>query len=232
MKIKYLPESERPVEKLGKYGVESLSNNEILAVIINSGTVDKSAINLADEIICRLSNDISDLKGITLSELMEIKGIGETKAARILAAVELHRRLTKVGQCSNGYISNDDDVAALVMEELRHEKKEHFLAVLLTTKGQVIEIDKVSMGELSSTVVHPREVFKMAIKRSAASVILVHNHPSGDPTPSQEDIKTTVRLVECGILLGIRVLDHVIIGDGRHTSIRSSCNLKIFGGNN
>ena len=118
-------------------------------------------------------------------------------------------------------IRSNDDVAKLLMERLRYEKKEHFLSILLNSKGEVIEIDTVSIGELSATVVHPREVFNRATKKSAASIILAHNHPSGDPTPSVQDVETTKRLVECGRLMGIKVLDHVIIGNGDFSSLKA-----------
>ena len=121
----------------------------------------------------------------------------------------------------NFCIRSNDDVAKLLMERLRYEKKEHFLSILLNSKGEVIEIDTVSIGELSATVVHPREVFNRATKKSAASIILAHNHPSGDPTPSVQDVETTKRLVECGRLMGINVLDHVIIGNGDFSSLKA-----------
>ena len=151
---------------------------------------------------------------------MEVDGIGTMKACTILAAIELGKRIAASPVTEKVSIESSDDVARMFMEELRYMKKEHFRCVLVNAKGEIITVDEVSVGELSSTVVHPREVFSQAIRKSAAAVIFVHNHPSGDPSPSQEDIQTTKRLTDSGELLGIRVLDHIIIGDGKFSSMR------------
>lgn len=221
MKIVNLPVSERPMEKALEYGVENLSNVELLALIINSGTVKKSAIDIAAEVIGISPHGISALGELGIEDLLEIKGIGSSKAIRILAAVQLGIRMATAFPEEKFCIRSNDDVAKLLMERLRYEKKEHFLSILLNSKGEVIEIDTVSIGELSATVVHPREVFNRATKKSAASIILAHNHPSGDPTPSVQDVETTKRLVECGRLMGIKVLDHVIIGNGDFSSLKA-----------
>lgn len=221
MKIVNLPVSERPMEKALEYGVENLSNVELMALIINSGTVKKSAIDIAAEVIGISPYGISALGELGIEDLLEIKGIGSSKAIRILAAVQLGIRMATAFPEEKFCIRSNDDVAKLLMERLRYEKKEHFLSILLNSKGEVIEIDTVSIGELSATVVHPREVFNRATKKSAASIILAHNHPSGDPTPSVQDVETTKRLVECGRLMGIKVLDHVIIGNGDFSSLKA-----------
>ena len=222
MKIKYLPEEERPVEKSLSMGIESLSNGELLALLINSGTREKSAMALAEEVLAKDASGIGYLRETSAQELMSIKGIGSSKAARIMAAVELGRRIAARPAPKGSRIESDEDVAMLFMEELRHKKKEFFKALLLDSKGKVISSETISVGELTSTIVHPREVFNQAVKKSAAAVVFVHNHPSGDPSPSREDIATTDRLVACGNILGIKVLDHIIIGDGRYISIKST----------
>ena len=218
MQIKLLPENERPVEKAWLNGVESLSNTELLALIIHTGTRDKSALRLAEDILSTLTGGIGDLGRCCKEELTEIDGIGRTKACALMAAVELGKRISTDPAKRKISATNSDDVAALFMEELRYLQKEHFRSILVNAKGEIISVDKVSVGELSSTVVHPREVFTMAVRKSAAAVIFVHNHPSGDPSPSKEDIDTTKRLVEAGNVLGIRVLDHIIIGNNCYIS--------------
>jgi DNA repair protein RadC len=220
MRIKSLPEKERPLEKAVEQGITSLTNTEILALIIHTGTRERSSIHLAEEVLAVCDTGISNLGSMGLEEYTSISGIGTAKACRIMAAVELGKRLATSRNTRGDYLDSAEDVAGMFMEELRYAKKEHFRTVLINTKGQVMSVDSVSVGELASTVVHPREVFGNAIRKSAAAVILVHNHPSGDPTPSNEDVRTTERLVRGGELLGIDVLDHIIIGDGVYCSFR------------
>lgn len=220
MKIKSLPERERPVEKACAEGIEALSNSELLALIINTGTKTKSAIGLAEDLLCSFSNGLSDLSGCILEDLTVIDGIGVKKGCTILASIELGRRIAASRTLDKKVIQSPDDVAELLMEDLRYKKKEYFISILLNAKGEIMNIDQVSVGELSSTVVHPREVFNMAVRKSAAAVIFAHNHPSGDCQPSNEDKVTTKRLVEAGKILGINVMDHIIIGDGTFCSMR------------
>ena len=221
MKIKSLPKEERPVEKSFSKGIESLSNGELLALLIHSGTREKSAMALAEEVLAKDESGISYLRESTPEELMSIHGIGRSKAARIMAAVELGKRIAAKPAKEVNKIESDEDIAQRFMEELRYKKKEFFKTLLLDSKGGVISAETVSVGELTSTLVHPREVFNQAVKKSAAAIVFVHNHPSGDPSPSKEDFATTERLVMCGNILGIKVLDHLIIGDGRYISMRS-----------
>ncbi len=221
MKIKLLPDSEKPVERAVSSGIGSLSNAELLALIIRSGTQSRSAIELSYEILSLFGDDLTGLASVTPSELMTVSGIGRTKACGIAAAVEIGKRISKGSRDYSCTVSGADDVAGLFMEDLRFEKKEHFKTVLVDTKGHVIKIDDVSTGDLSAAPVHPREVFSKAVRNSAAAVILVHNHPSGDPEPSRQDIETTNRLCDASRLLGIKVIDHVIIGDGRFESLVS-----------
>ncbi|MCI5688332.1 DNA repair protein RadC [Anaerovoracaceae bacterium 42-11] len=219
MQIKLLPENERPVEKACRAGVDKLSSAELLALILHTGTKNKSAIGLGEDVLSAFSGGISQLGGCTLEDLLKIEGIGPSKACSILGAIELGKRIAASMPTGRSAITGSEDIARLFMEELRYQKKEHFKSVLVNTKSEIIAVDAVSVGELSSTVIHPREVFQLAIRKSAAAVIFIHNHPSGDPTPSSQDIETTKRLIEAGKLLGIRVLDHVIIGDGRYVSM-------------
>ena len=221
MKIKHLPKDERPMEKSLSKGIESLSNGELLALLINSGTRERSAMALAEEVLAIDESGISHLRESSMEELMSISGIGSAKASRIMAAVELGKRIAAKPAKKGDKVESDEDIAGLFMEELRYKKKEIFIALLLDSKGRVISAETVSVGELTSTLVHPREVFSQAVKRSAAAVVFVHNHPSGDPSPSRDDLETTERLVACGNILGIRVIDHLIIGDGRYISIRA-----------
>lgn len=221
MKIDSLPVRERPMEKALDGGINSLSNAELLAILINSGTVEKSALDLALEVLAISKEGISELGAMRFEDLVAIKGIGRSKAIRVLAAVQLGKRISTAIPEERYCIRSNEDVAKLLMERLRYEKKEHFVSILMNSKGEVLEVDTVSIGELSATVVHPREVFSGATRRSAASIILAHNHPSGDPSPSKQDIETTKRLVECGRLMGIKVLDHIIIGNGNFVSLRA-----------
>lgn len=217
--IKQMAEDERPREKLVKYGVNSLSNTELLAILIRTGTKDASAIDLARQILSTNKEGIRILTDCTVEELSQIKGIGISKASQLLAAIELGKRIStssKQLQC----IKSPKDVADLFMAEMRYHKKEHFKILMLNTKNEVISSDLVSVGSLNSSLVHPREVFVNAIRKSTSSIILVHNHPSGNPCPSKEDINITKRLIEAGKIIGIDVLDHIIIGDGSYFSLK------------
>ena len=220
MRIKSLPEIERPLEKAQTKGIRSLSNPELLGLLIHTGTRNQSSIRLAEQVLARCENGICDLAGAEFEDLTEVEGIGPLKAGVILAAVELGKRIATSQPEPGASIRSSEDVARLFMEELRHEKKEHFRTVLLNTKWQIIKVDEVSTGELSRTLVHPREAFQQAVRKSAAGVVFVHNHPSGDPTPSDEDVEMNMRLIDSGKVLGIRVLDHIIIGNGTYSSMR------------
>lgn len=217
--IKELPEEERPREKLIKYGAESLTNAELLALIIRIGNRERTAVELAQDIL----NHYGGIKGLNysgISELISIKGVGKAKAVQIMAVLELSKRLATLNGEVKEVIKTPEDVANLVMPELRFFTQEVFKLVLLDIKNQVLALPVISKGGLSSSIVHPREVFKEAIKKSAAAVILVHNHPSGIPEPSKDDIKITRRLIDAGNIIGIDVLDHIIIGDGIYLSMK------------
>lgn len=221
MNIRQLPNEEKPREKLLKEGKEKLSITEILAIIIGSGTGNKSALDLASEIIAMDSSGIRFLADCKPEELTRIKGIGTAKACDILAAVELGKRIATVPKEKTVRIESSADIAGIFMEKMRYYKKEHFVNLMINAKGQIIEETEVSVGDLCSSTTHPREVFVDAVRRSAGSVVFVHNHPSGDPSPSDMDIVTTKRLMQAGEILGIPVLDHIIIGDGCYVSMRA-----------
>ncbi len=218
--IKELPMTERPREKLYIHGPEALSNEELLAIIIRTGNKTDSAIDLARKILSRDNRGLVHLRDTTIQELMETKGVGECKAAQILAAIEIGKRINYRDALSKIKITEPSTIANLYMDEMRYLQKEHFKIILLDTKNQIIVTEEISVGTLNASIVHPRDVFRAAIKRNSNSMILIHNHPSGDPTPSNEDINITNRLIDAGNLIGIKVLDHIIIGDNRYISFK------------
>ncbi len=218
--MKELPEDIRPRERLLNEGAGALSDIELLAILVRTGSRETTALDLASMLMARFKS-LRLLADATVEELSEVKGVGPAKACQIQAALELAKRISQFSGPQRPVIRSPDDAACLVMEEMRHLDREHFRALLLNTKNQVIGADKVSVGTLNSSTVHPRELFRNAIKRSAASVILVHNHPSGDPTPSREDLDVTGRLCEAGRIIGIEVLDHIIIGDNKYISLKA-----------
>jgi len=215
-----LPLSERPRERLQKLGVEALSAQEILALILGRGVAGESVMVTAQRLLSQFGN----LKGIanaSVEELTKVKGIGIAKASQIKAAFELANRLEGYPEAEEkSIVKTPDDAVGLVRARLKGKKKEHFVALLLDTRNQLIKTAEISIGSLDSSIVHPREVFKEAIAASAASVIFVHNHPSGDPTASEEDIKLTKRLAEAGEIVGIDVLDHIIVGGKKFLSLK------------
>lgn len=221
MRISEMPASERPREKLLKYGREALSTAEVLGIIIGAGIGSKSAVEVAMDLLSDPRGGVGFLAECTPEELMETEGIGQARACSIIAAAELGRRITCEPAKVKGAIKCSEDVVDLFMGKMRRYKKEHLIGLLLNPKGEIIEEVVISIGDISSSVSHPREVFAQAVRRCAGSIILVHNHPSGDPTPSGDDIETTERLIEVGRLLGIHVIDHVIIGDGTSVSMVS-----------
>lgn len=217
--IKNVPEEERPRERMMQLGARHLSNQELLAILIGSGSKSESVISLSQRILVHFEG-LSLLKDATVEELTAIKGIGTAKAVLILSAIEIGKRISSHKPNEKYVIRSPEDGADYVMEEMRDLHQEHFVCIFLNTKNQVIHRQTIFIGSLNASIVHPREVYKEAVKRSAASIICAHNHPSGDPTPSQEDIHVTRRLTECGKMLGIELLDHIVIGDRKFVSLK------------
>ncbi|WP_426448675.1 RadC family protein [Paenibacillus sp. S-38] len=210
---------ERPRERMIHYGAEALSHAELLAILLRTGTYQESAVHVAQRLL-RESGGLRSLTDMSLEQMTSIKGIGSAKALQIRAGIELGRRMARSGMNETVTIRSPQDAAALLMEDLRYLQKEHFVCLFLNTKNHVIGQETLSMGSLNASIVHPREVFRSAIKRSSASIVCAHNHPSGDPTPSPEDIALTRRLAEAGEIVGIEVLDHLVIGDRRFVSLK------------
>lgn len=217
--LRDVPQEERPRERMMNYGAEALSHAELLAILLRTGTKDESVVHLANRIM-RQVGSIRQLVDLSIEELTEIKGIGTAKAIQIKAGIELGRRITRTGKEEVKAIRSPRDAADLLIEQLRYLQKEHFVCLFLNTKNHIISQETLSMGSLNASIVHPREVFRAAIKCSSASVIFAHNHPSGDPAPSPEDVALTKRLVEAGKIIGIEVLDHLVIGDMKFVSLK------------
>jgi len=219
--VRDLPLEERPREKLLLNGPRALSNAELLAILLRSGTKKKSVLRIAEEILAHIKEQgLSAMVHISVAELARIDGVGQVKAATLQAAIELGRRLSMQSAGRIQVIHGPEDVAKYAMPRYRFEQKEHFAVMLLNTKNHIIGMPEVSVGSLSASVVHPREVFRAAIDHAAAAMILLHNHPSGDPTPSREDIAVTDRLVKAGKVMDIPVLDHIVLGSERFTSFK------------
>ncbi len=215
--IKELPSDERPREKLKDHGAQAMGNSELIAILLRTGNRAESALRLAEKLLDK-QGGLSGFGHATIEDIEQVKGIGEAKAISIMAAVELGRRVTSLAPIERTVIRTPEDVSALLMPRFRYETKESFIAILLSTKNHVIKTAIISVGSLNASIVHPRELFREAINASAAAVILAHNHPSGDPTPSPEDVTLTRKLVEAGKLLEIPVLDHIVLGDGKYIS--------------
>ncbi|MFC0522455.1 DNA repair protein RadC [Pontibacillus salicampi] len=217
--IKDVPQSDRPRERLMELGAKHLSNQELLAILLGSGLRNESVMSVAQRVLVHFEG-LSLLRDATVEELTAIKGIGTAKAVVIIAALEIGKRMHNQRPGERYAVKSPDDAADYVMEEMRDLHQEHFVCIFLNTKNQIIHRQTIFIGSLNASIVHPREVYKEAVKRSAASIICAHNHPSGDPTPSQEDIHVTRRLTECGKMLGIELLDHIVIGDRKYISLK------------
>jgi DNA repair protein RadC len=217
--MKDVPHEDRPRERLIREGASSLSNQELLAILLHSGTRNESVMQLAERLVSRFDG-LDLLKEASIEELKQVKGIGTAKAVQLLAGFEIGQRMARMVHDSRYAIRSPEDGAEYVMEEMRSLKQEHFVTLFLNTKNQVLHKRTIFVGSLNASIVHPREVFKEAVRQSAASIICFHNHPSGDPTPSREDIDVTKRLASCGKMLGVDVLDHIVIGDRRFVSLK------------
>ncbi len=219
MTLKRLPEEARPRERLQQAGARALSSVELLAIVLGNGTRGVNVLEMAQEILSSFGG-LECLTETALEELQQVKGLGIAKAVKLKAALELGMRAANPYSRRREKVSTPAQVYSLVKEQLQQEKRELFITILLDVKGYVIAQSVVSIGTLSQTLVHPREVFYAAIKQKAAAIILAHNHPSGDATPSNEDISVTEALIEAGKLLEIPVHDHVIIGESGYVSLR------------
>jgi len=217
--MKDVPKEERPRERLLKYGASQLSNQELIAILIGSGTKHESVMDVANRLLIHFEG-LKLLEEATIEEMTAIKGIGVAKGVTLLAAIELGRRIRQYVPEDRYIIRSPKDGANFVMESMRHLNQEHLIVLFLDTKNRIIHKQTIFIGSLNASIVHPREIFREAVKRSAASIICVHNHPSGDPTPSQEDIQVTKRLVEAGKIMGIELLDHIIIGNQKYVSLK------------
>lgn len=216
-----IPPEDRPRERLKALGAEVLTIRELVAMVIGPGTSRAGAMDVARNVLAAVSV-VKDLAGVSVEKLARVKGVGEAKACRLKAAVELGRRVAKATRGQARIVRCPDDAAGLVIEDMKNLDREHFGVILLDAKNAVISVERVSVGTVNSSLVHPREVLKPALEKSATSIILVHNHPTGNVAPSREDIMITRRFEKCGRILGIEVIDHIIVGDGNYRSMKES----------
>jgi len=213
-----LPQEERPRERLRQVGVDNLSLQELLALIIERGNRRQNVLQLAQNVLSYFGN-LKKVKEASLEELKQVNGIGEATACKLKAALKLGEKASGSNTNHGQKISKAEDVYVLLKSDLTNKKREHFKLLSLDTRNQLISIDNISIGTLNSSLAHPREIFKTAIANNAALVILVHNHPSGDPTPSDDDKKLTQRIKQAGEILGIELRDHVVIGSEGFVSL-------------
>jgi len=218
MKIKTLPLDERPREKLIKHGARILTNSELLAIILRTGNKKENVLELSNNFFKKYN--LKSLSKLKISTLKKQLGIGDAKACQIMACFELGRRLSGFKEDKKPVIESAKDVAKLFVSEMSILEKEHFKGIYLDSRKRIIKQETIFVGSLNESVVHPREIFKIALEENAAAIILLHNHPSGDPSPSKFDIEITKELIKAGELLGIQVLDHIIIGGEKYVSLK------------
>lgn len=213
---------ERPYERCERFGASNLTDSELLAVLLRTGTRGENALQLADKILHPVFSQkgVLNLHQWTYEQLMQIKGIGKVKAIQILCLAELSRRLAKATAQEGLNFSNPASIARYYMEDLRHANQEQMKLLLLNTKSRLIGETDISKGTVNSAVISPSELFVEALQKNAVSIVLLHNHPSGDPTPSKEDVLITRRIQEAGRLIGVELLDHIVIGDNCYVSLR------------
>ncbi|GLC88426.1 UPF0758 protein [Lysinibacillus piscis] len=219
MMIRDVHVEDRPRERLLRQGATSLSNQELLAILLRTGTKEESVLVLANRVLSVFER-LHHLKHATVEEMVAIKGIGEVKAVQLLAAIELGRRLAQKQSDEKYTIRSPQDAAAYLMPDMSSLNQEHFVVLFLNVKNQIIHKKTIFIGSLNASIVHPREIYHEAVKRSAASILCAHNHPSGNCTPSTEDIDVTKRIVEAGYIMGIELVDHLIIGDHQFISLK------------
>ncbi|SHE47835.1 DNA replication and repair protein RadC [Seinonella peptonophila] len=221
MLLKSLPLEDRPRERMIENGPKSLSNGELIALLLRTGSAGESVMELAQKILVEVGG-IQSLAQISFHELLAIHGVGPAKAVQLLAGLELGKRVRQVTSTDGQFIHQPIDAVDMIRNELRFYQQEHFICMFLNTKNRVIDKKCIFIGSLNLSVVHPREIFREAVKCSAARIICIHNHPSGDPSPSTEDIEITFRLVESGKMIGIEVVDHIVIGDLNYFSMKEN----------
>lgn len=217
--IRDVHQADRPRERLIRQGAESLSNQELIAILLRTGTKQESVLHLANRVLTYFEQ-LHELKTATIEEMTAVKGIGEAKGVQLLAAIELGRRLAQQKTDGKFTVRSPKDAATFLMADMTSLKQENFVVLFMNVKNQVLHRQTIFIGSLNASIVHPREIFREAVKRSAASIICAHNHPSGNPSPSPEDIEVTKRLQEAGKIMGIELLDHVIIGDHQFISLK------------
>ncbi len=220
--IRDLAPQERPREKMIQNGSETLSNAELLAILIRTGTKDYSALDLGNRILALSDDGLGHLGQCSPEDLAKVNGIGPSKACQILAGVELGRRMTRARLMNPRILNHPREVAAYLIEDMKDLRQEWFRVLLLNNRKQVLGYETISVGTLNASLVHPRDVFEKAIRKNASTMILVHNHPSGNPSPSDEDRLLTKRLTAAGTLMGIEVIDHVIVGNGNYYSFKEN----------
>lgn len=219
--MKEMPEAERPYEKCEKMGAEALTDVELLAILLRTGTRGENALCLARRILYHAGETgILGIHQFSRERLLKIKGIGKVKAIQISCISELAKRLAKASRSDMLSFSQPETIARYYMEDLRHEKQEIMKLLMLNSKARLIGEVYVSKGTVNSSLITPRELFIEALQKNAVSIVLMHNHPSGDPTPSREDMLTTKRILDAGALIGIELLDHIIIGNNCYISFR------------
>lgn len=217
--IRDVAEQERPRERLVQFGADHLSNQELLAILVGSGTKNSSVLDISTKLLNHFET-LANMKNATFEELQAIKGIGRVKALYLLAVFEIGKRAHLPNTLSRTVVRQPKDAADYLMPEMTHLLQEHFVVLFLNVKNEIINKQTIFIGSLNASIVHPREIFREAVKKSAASIICAHNHPSGNPTPSPEDIEVTKRIAEAGLIIGIDLLDHIIIGDHIHISMK------------
>lgn len=222
--IETLPKEERPYEKCLQYGTEALTDIELLAVILRTGTKGCNVKELAMKLLKNEDGAVSvlSLTHLSLEQLLEISGVGKVKAIQILCVLELAKRISKTSFNDTTKYNTSEVIAGFYMEQLRHLEQERLYVMFLDTKCKLIKDKLISSGTINQSLISPREIFIEALRCNCVNIILVHNHPSGDPTPSRDDLKSTSRVKEAGKIIGIRLLDHIIIGDNTYCSLNES----------
>ncbi|MBC5743756.1 DNA repair protein RadC [Lachnospiraceae bacterium MD308] len=219
--MKKIPDMERPYEKCQKFGASALSDAELLAVVLRTGSHGENVIGLAQRILYRSGEDgILGLHRFSMEQLVKIRGIGKVKAIQLICILELARRLSKASVSESLSFTSPASIAEYYMEDLRHESQEVMKLIMINSKGRLISETEISKGTVNASLITPREIFIEALLRQAVAVVAMHNHPSGDPTPSSEDILLTKRIKEAGSIIGVELLDHIIIGNNCYVSLR------------